>query len=200
MPRSLSDEEISAFRNALCAAAIKLFAEKGFHGVTMREIAAQIGVSAMTPYRYFRDKEEILAMVRARAFDMFADMLGGAYDGPGTVAERSRRQRDAYIRFAREHPDHYRLMFDLSQPGENNYPDLKRAQDRARSRQSSHMRDLVAAGLLEGDPELMGYVFWSTLHGVISLEMAGKLTPEYSLETILDAATQAQVIGFGPKG
>ena len=33
----------------------------------MRMLAAELGVSAMTPYRYFKDKDEILSAIRARA-------------------------------------------------------------------------------------------------------------------------------------
>lgn len=200
MPRTLSDEEVAAFRERLCEAATGLFAEKGVAGVTMREIAAKLGVSAMTPYRYFHDKDDILAAVRARAFDRFAATLEEAYDGPGTIPERSMRKRHAYIRFALEQRDCYRLMFDLSQPGEETYPDLHRAMTRARATMSSHVRDLVAAGLLFGDPELIGYVFWASMHGVISLELAGKFGPEYDYQTVLDASFSTLISGFRSKG
>jgi len=52
-----------------------LFAEHGPEAVTMRQLAAELGCSPMTPYRYFRDKDEILAAVRASAFDRFSDAL-----------------------------------------------------------------------------------------------------------------------------
>ena len=35
----------------------------------MRGIAQELGCSAMTPYRYFENLEEIISMVRAQAFD-----------------------------------------------------------------------------------------------------------------------------------
>ena len=41
----------------------------------MRALAEDLGCSAMTPYRYFHDKQEILAAVRAAAFDRFADAM-----------------------------------------------------------------------------------------------------------------------------
>ena len=44
----------------------RLFAEHGVEAVTMRQLAAALGVSPMTPYRYFKDKDAILAAVRAR--------------------------------------------------------------------------------------------------------------------------------------
>ena len=47
----------------------------------MRQLAAELGVSPMTPYRYFEDKDAILAAVRTRAFDRFAEALELAFAG-----------------------------------------------------------------------------------------------------------------------
>jgi AcrR family transcriptional regulator len=66
LPRVLSQSDVSEFRERLCAAAERLFAERGANGVGMRQLAAELGVSPMTAYRYFKDKDEILATVRAR--------------------------------------------------------------------------------------------------------------------------------------
>ena len=170
--------------------------------MTMRELASALGVSAMTPYRYFRDKDDILAAVRARAFDRFAETLEVAYGGAGTTVERSRAKRDAYIRFALEEPETYRLMFDLSQPTEEDYPDLVRAMARARSTMTTHVRDLVADGIFSGDPELIGHVYWAMLHGAVTLHLAGKLSTQYNvssqygIDRIVAEATHALGVGF----
>jgi AcrR family transcriptional regulator len=65
MLRILSETEVADFRERLCAAAERLFAAEGPGGVTMRQLAAELGVSPMTARRHFRDKSEILAAVRA---------------------------------------------------------------------------------------------------------------------------------------
>jgi AcrR family transcriptional regulator len=202
MPRLLSDSDVNGFRDRACAVAARLFAAKGPQGVTMRELASTLGVSPMTPYRYFRDKDDILAAVRARAFDRFAEALEMAYAGPGTTVERSRAKRNAYVRFALEEPETYRLMFDLSQPTEDEYPGLVRAMARARATMTSHVRDLVAEGTLSGDPELIGHVFWAALHGAVTLHLAGKLSPQYKLseqygiDRIVAEATRVLGMGF----
>jgi AcrR family transcriptional regulator len=41
----------------------------------MRQLAEALGCSPKTPYRYFKDKADILATVRAQAFAKFADTL-----------------------------------------------------------------------------------------------------------------------------
>jgi AcrR family transcriptional regulator len=181
MPRVLSETDVSDFRERLCEVATRLFAEKGSQGVTMRELASALGVSAMTPYRYFRDKDAILAAVRARAFDRFSDALEKAYAEPGTTPERAHAKRVAYVRFALEEPAAYRLMFDLSQDGKEEYPDLRRAAARAQAQMTEHVYALVEEGVLSGDPELIGHVFWAALHGAVTLHLAGKLSPQYKL-------------------
>lgn len=187
------------FREKLIAAATKIFAAKGREGFTMRELASEIGVSAMTPYRYFKDKDEILAAVRAAAFDRFADALEAAFAGDRNVTERSSSVGDAYIRFAFGEPASYRLMFDMTQPEEATYPDLARATTRARRTMTDYVRALVNEGFLAGDPVLIGHVFWSALHGAVVLELAGKLDKECDFETISREAFRALIAGFQPE-
>ena len=47
----------------------------------------------------------------------------------------------------------------------------------------AHVEVLVADGLLDGDPELLGYVFWAGLHGLVVLQLAGKLrsAPDFAV-------------------
>ncbi len=145
----------------------------------MRELAARLGVSAMTPYRYFKDKDEILAAVRARAFERFADRLEEALATPGTSLEKGTAVGNAYVKFVLEESQAYRLMFDLSQPREESFPELSAATKRARDTITGYVRLLVEEGIYEGDPITIGYVMWAALHGVLVLQLAGKL-PEHS--------------------
>lgn len=184
MPRNLSPDDVANFRRRLCAAAERLFAERGPGSVTMRELARELGVSNMTPYRYFKDKDSILAAVRANAFDAFAAALEQGARTPGNAAERADAVGRAYLNFAFSQPHAYRLMFDLSQPEDGRYPDLDRAAQRARRTMTGYMEALVAGGFLVGDPEMLGQIFWATVHGLVVLELAGKLKPKPDFTTV----------------
>jgi AcrR family transcriptional regulator len=48
-------------RDAIAQAARKLFAERGFHGTTLADITSAAGKSSAAFYRYFDDKEDLLA-------------------------------------------------------------------------------------------------------------------------------------------
>ncbi|HEV3424089.1 MAG TPA: TetR/AcrR family transcriptional regulator [Paraburkholderia sp.] len=174
MPKTLSDEDIRQFRENMRRVAENAFATRGAQGVTMRELARDLGCSAMTPYRYFRDKDEILAMVRAAAFNRFAQRLEAVVQA-ADPASKGMALSDAYVSFALEEPHAYRLMFDVAQPDSAAYPELTAASQRAWRMLGAHFEPLVAAGRLEGDPQLIGYAYWASLHGFAMLALANQL-------------------------
>ena len=182
MPKALSPTEVLEFRARLLAAAESLFAREGAAAVSMRRIADVLGCSAATPYRYFADKDEILASVRAAAFDRFAEALETAFAAKGSAMERSAAVGRAYWDFAMREPDAYRLMFDLQQPGERDYPDLKRARDRAERTMSAHVQTMIDDGWIEGDARQLGRVIWSGVHGIVVLKLAGRFSEAEAID------------------
>lgn len=179
MPRILTETDISGFREKLCELATKLFVSRGPENFNMRLLASEMGVSAMTPYRYFRDKDEILSLIRARAFTRLADRLERAWAAPGALPERSAAVGHAYVRFALEEQTCYRLIFDFAEPKGLAAPELAEAETRARAAMTDHVRMMVDQGYYKGDPELIGHVFWASLHGLVVLHLAGKLDGDF---------------------
>ncbi|WP_293903794.1 TetR/AcrR family transcriptional regulator [Phenylobacterium sp.] len=177
MPRVLTETDVADFRERLCEAAERLFAEKGAGSVTMRQLAADLGVSPMTPYRYFQDKDDILAAVRTNGFTRFAQALETARADAPDAHSRGEAVGEAYVRFALDHPHSYKLMFDLNQPNVGKYPELIAAGLRARATMTDHVQDSIAAGLYQGDPDQIGMMFWAAVHGVVVLQLAGMLPP-----------------------
>jgi len=197
MPRVLSEADVADFRERLCEAAERLFAEKGPDAVTMRQLAAELGVSPMTPYRYFQDKDDILAAVRTNGFNRFAEALEKARDGPKGARAKGAAVGEAYVTFALGHPHTYKLMFDLNQPNAADYPELVEAGKRARATMSAYVKDLVADGALAGDPEQIGMMFWAAAHGAVVLELAGNL-PKGSARALHHAMNSAMARGLRP--
>ena len=204
MPRNLSTADIEDFRDRLCDVAEPMFAEHGAESVTIRQLAGALGVSPMTPYRYFKDKDAILAAVRARAFERHAEALEGAYQAhPDDPVRRGAAVGQAYISFALEHPQAYKLMFDIQQPNAGDYPELVRSGDRSRATMTRYVQELVAAGVFHGDPDLIGHLFWAALHGPLMLHFSGMLPAAFDAATLIgglvDALTRA-LIETGPTG
>lgn len=176
MPRgALRDHEIEAFRDRLCEAATRRFAEYGVDGVSLRGLADDLGCSRATPYRYFEDKQEILAAVRARAFEHLAETCE-----PMRVVEDDPRRRlaalgRAYLRFAADEPHAYRVAFELGQPDARKYPELLRQQLRAWQTIRGAVQYAHDRGALAGDPETVSHLYWASLHGLAGLELLGQL-------------------------
>jgi AcrR family transcriptional regulator len=201
VPRVLSADDVSSFRDRLCQAAERLFAEHGPDAVTMRQLAADLGCSPMTPYRYFKDKEEILAAVRSAAFDRFADALEQAFSAAAVSDPMARSEAvgRAYVRFALAEPHAYRLMFDLMQPGEEAYPELVRATDRARATMTNHLKGLMPPEQFAVRGGLIGHVFWAAVHGVLMLHLAGKLGPEVEVGALMESMMKTVAAGISSK-
>ena len=179
MPRYLTDKDIADFRAELCKVATERFARHGYEGVTMRQLAEALGCSPKTPYRYFKDKADILATVRAQAFTKFADALEVAARAP--QAERGRRVTEAYLRFALKHPYAYRIMFDIDAPVDDRHPELGPAAERAARFITQIADEMAARGVIDADPELYGWSQWAALHGIVMLHQSGMLAhgPDY---------------------
>jgi AcrR family transcriptional regulator len=199
MPRVLTAEDVQAFRRRICAVAERRFAALGAEGVSMRALAHELGVSATAAYRYFRDKDEILATTRAAAFNRFAQALEDAAAAAHDARERARTVGDAYVRFAFAEPNAYRLMFDMAQPDEQRFPALVAAGRRARATMTHYVESLLADGLIAGDAKTLGTVFWAALHGLIVLHLAGKLPSEPDFTTLRRAASQLLLRGAAPE-
>jgi TetR/AcrR family transcriptional regulator, cholesterol catabolism regulator len=62
-------------KSEIIGAAVKLFAEEGYHSTTLDKVAADIGVSKATLYYYFRNKEEIIRAILNRSLDRMKQTL-----------------------------------------------------------------------------------------------------------------------------
>lgn len=56
-------------RRAILEVAARLFSERSYHGATMKDIAAEVGINAATVYYYFRSKEEIFLRIMHQGLD-----------------------------------------------------------------------------------------------------------------------------------
>lgn len=183
MPRALSEQETEAFRERLCEAAARLYVDEGPGAVTMRRLAADIGVGTMTPYRYFENKEAIITAVRARGMQRLCDAMETALALPGDGRTRSRAVRDAYIDFARANTASYRLMFEYPEANRED-PDYREAYQRMWRNIAAHVEVMIAEGRIEADPSILGHQIWASLHGTVMLEIAGLLPPGFDAASL----------------
>ncbi len=204
MPRYLTEQGIADFRAELCKVATERFARFGYEGVTMRQLAEALGCSPKTPYRYFKDKADILATVRAQAFARFADALEKAIDGVSDPADRGRLTGEAYLAFALENPHAYRIMFEIDAPVDDKHPELGPQAERAARYITRGAEEMAAAGVIDVDPKLFGWSMWAAIHGIVMLHQSGMLThgPDYRTLSYFHGLTMLKGAGakFGQDG
>ncbi len=106
--------------DAIIEAALELLTEKGYHGLTMSEVAARAGVSKATLYRRWTAKADVVADAVATISPMRPPRYPGTSLRDDLIAlmEEAGRCDDrpaiviATFEMAREHPDLYRTLSD----------------------------------------------------------------------------------------
>ncbi len=97
-------------KEAILQAARELIAEKGPDGLSLRELARRIDYSPSGLYEYFPSKDDIVNAVCAEGLILLRDYLNRA---PADLppSQRLTEMGLGYMDFAREHPEHFRLIF-----------------------------------------------------------------------------------------
>lgn len=75
-------------RRAILHAAVRVFADKGYHGCRIADVARAAGVAYGLVYHYFRNKEELLESVFAEQWGILISALQAIDEGPGTASEK----------------------------------------------------------------------------------------------------------------
>lgn len=168
--------ERAATQQRILDAARKLFVEEGYEAVTVRRIADAIEYTPAALYNHFADKEDLLRTLCRRDFLALAERFV-AIAGVRDPLERIRATGREYVRFAVEHPNHYRLMFltrlprlpaktfeEHGDPHRDGYAFLREI-----------VREAIARRLLRPelkDADLVAQTLWAGVHGVAALELS----------------------------
>src|ERR1700712_2128331 len=90
-------------------AALTLFAERGYHGTSMKDIAGARQLSAPSLYNHVSAKQEILRDVMSETMTSLIKIVKSAIAGAEEPVERLRRAAEAHVRFHARHPREVRV-------------------------------------------------------------------------------------------
>ena len=164
-------------RQGLIEAALSLLQTKDVKSLSLREVARQAGVSHTAPYRHFADKASLLAAVAEEGFTEFGQYLQQAVDQAKAEPVASLKATGlAYVRFALEHPTHFRVMFSHfpSEPIEgSNLPAIADGTFQI-------LVDVITSGqatgvFKAGDPKELAVSRWALGHGLSMLLLDGMI-------------------------
>ena len=162
-------------RRALLAEAVRTIQKDGVEGLTLRSIGARLGVSRAALYRHFTDKSALLAAVAAEGFRMLRVETDAAFR-PAHTAAGFAAMAVAYVRFATEHPSHYRVMFGGYLDREGRDPELESEGPAAFQVLVDAIVTLQKRGEIVADHPLhVARFVWATVHGIAMLAINGLL-------------------------
>ena len=186
----------------------RLLAEHGIDGLSLRRLATEAGTSTMSVYTRFGGKPQLLTAMYREGFARLGAFLAEASEASGASAEPLEVLAEtgrAYRRAALASPTLYGLMFGPPPPGLDPTPEDAEAAHATFRPLLEAVTRCVEAGSLVGDPDRIAAHLWAVTHGMVGLELAGRLPldpvqveEEYENAMVFGAAPFLP--GPGPEG
>ena len=156
-------------RASLVDAGLRLLLERDAEGLSLREVARDVGVSATAVYRHFPDKAALMLALAREGLDRLAAAQHGAADDAGGGDAGYAATGRAYIRFALANPALFRMIFTSSArqhlDGEPEALRLLRANVASASPEAADGTALEARTMRS----------WALVHGIAMLMLDGQL-------------------------
>ncbi len=179
-------------KNALIQAGIEILSKEGMQALSLRAVAKKAGVSHAAPYAHFADKQALIAAIAAEGYKKLYHQLVAAQRPQDDPFSRLIALAQAYLRFAIDEPDHFRITFAGVVEAEQNYPDYVEQSKQCFSLVVAVAGDCQVAGILRSDDARLAAVsLWASIHGFIQLllgnQLPGALLAQFSTEDLFRA-------------
>lgn len=189
------ERQKAELRQRILDAALGILEREGFDALTMRKVADAIEYSPAAIYLYFDSREQIAQALGRRAFQQLLGHLQRAA-GVADPAARLHALAQEYARFALENPAGYRLVFMESKSVTEAVFDPAAAGDGTDPGQVCFALLLGAFAALDvapGEAERLTLLFWTALHGVVSLKITCSKFLTTPAEELVRAAVDQQL-------
>ncbi|NOX49786.1 MAG: TetR/AcrR family transcriptional regulator [Gammaproteobacteria bacterium] len=187
MPRlELTEAELNQGRQQILDAAMKLFSEQGYKGVTARSIAKVLGWSSMKAYRYYENKLAIFVAVREVAFFDLTTAMKESADVVSHPLDKIYASGYAYIKFALDNLHEYNLCFEVDQGEMAEYQLMSDVAMSPWDLALKNFQEAKQAGYMAGDMVLATHLTWIGLHGLATLKLAERLNFDRSIDALVD--------------
>jgi AcrR family transcriptional regulator len=114
-------------RAALIDTAVELIGERGVRNFSLAEASRRLGVAVSAPYAHFSDRDDLLAAVAVRGYQLFAAQLLPAAESDREPGARLAAMTAAYIRFAASQRPLFEVLYDAGLDRAR-HPELEAAQ------------------------------------------------------------------------
>jgi AcrR family transcriptional regulator len=165
-----------AKRERILEAATRVFAQRGYHGARISDIATEAGIAYGLVYHYFRNKDEILKTIFEERWQAFLAVVDRIVAGPGTSAEKLHALAGLILFAYRRRPDWVKLLvFEIQRSSRFAEPEQIRAVGRLFQGVARVVRAGQESGELRGDldPEVACLAFIGALETMITSQVLG---------------------------
>jgi AcrR family transcriptional regulator len=179
-------------RDVIERAATEVFAERGYHGAGMEEIARRSGVTPPVVYDHFESKLDLHRRLLERTRDELLAMWTEQLAGDEPAEQRVPRALDAWARYVEANPYAARMFFQET----TGDPEARAVHERVQAQGRAALGALLGAEQVPGDElglEMAAEVIRSGLTG---LAIWWSHHPEVPRERIVETAVNAIWIGF----
>ncbi|GAA4806739.1 TetR/AcrR family transcriptional regulator [Nocardioides caeni] len=180
-----------ARRERIEAAAVEVFAERGYDAAALGEIASAAGVSRTVFYDHFRSKRELYLHVLGTQNAAMLSDVGAGITGAGAGRERMRATIRAYLSFAHQRPAARRLLVDPIPTGDGDLDQVISSFRIARTQAVATMLgpDLDRSGVAPGSPAAT-VVVELLITGTDGIARWWQDNPGLGLEEVTDITTR----------
>ena len=159
-------------RGEILQAAMSLLQETGDEAaVSVRGVAQRVGVSVPSLYLHFADKQALIDAVCEQVFEALHQSMRAAAAGASDPFAALRAQGNAYVHFALDNPEHYRIVMMTCHDGRPPVADTTSA-GTAFGYLVDSVRACIGAGVYRGDPVELALGLWAAAHGAAALLIA----------------------------
>lgn len=180
-------------RQALIEGALEIISESNVEALSLRALARKVGVSYAAPYHHFEDKTTLLAELATQGFKRLdEEMRRHVAESAGDPKSVLLSQGRAYLLFAVNHPSHYRVMFNMSLSGDDDYPDVKCAADSCFANLIVETQAVIGSHVPVEEVSKIANVIWCTVHGAATLWNDGPMKDHLdnvSVDTFVELIT-----------
>ena len=181
-------------KNALIEAGVDILSREGVAGLSLRRVAQQAGVSHAAPYAHFADKQALIAAISTAGYARLYDVLRRVAERyEGDPSAQLIEGAWAYVKFALEDTDHFKVTMSSVVEREEDYPAFVEMSQQAFALVVRTVESCQAQGILRPGPsDLVAVSLWSLMHGLVSLllekQIPTSLRGRHSIRQLLVAS------------
>jgi len=185
-------------RETLLNVASKMLHESGIEEVSLRKLAARVGVSRAAPYHHFKDKNALLCAIAEKGFIELHNINKARFNAKDTSTKiKFSLFIHDYVNFAKNNSELYELMFGRTiWKQENSTQELRDtaypcfAYQVEMTREWQRLKLLNYESNIDDDALRASQVLWGTVHGIAKLLIDGIYTDLSHVEEICDYAVE----------